>query len=89
MNWPCRNGQPGSTTGPNPFLPNPYQIFDMRKADRYNRQIKLKYYELVKIYHPDRTSVSENSGLNQNELLERVCSRFCSRLGLPVAHLPS
>ena len=72
MNWPCRNGQPVSTTGSNPSVPNPYEIFDMHRAERYGRSTKLKYYELVKIYHPDRTSVSDNSGLNRMELLERV-----------------
>lgn len=74
MNWPCRNGQPAATTGQNPHVPNPYEIFDMQRADRYGKITKLKYYELVKIYHPDRSSMNDNCGLNRMELLERVCN---------------
>src|ERR1700761_9571931 len=33
--------------------PTPYQIFDMRTKDEYT---KVRFYELVKLYHPDRKS---------------------------------
>lgn len=32
-------------------LPTPYQIFDQRKGSPYSKQ---RFYELVKLYHPDR-----------------------------------
>lgn len=71
MNWPCRNGQSVNTTGINPFVPSPYEIFDMERRDTYGRHTKLKYYELVKIYHPDRSGTGCES-LSNVERLERV-----------------
>ncbi|EOD50122.1 putative domain containing protein [Neofusicoccum parvum UCRNP2] len=32
-------------------LPTPYEIFDLRKGSQYNKR---RFFELVKIYHPDR-----------------------------------
>lgn len=72
MNWPCRNGQSVHATGPNPFVPSPYEIFDMQRRDTYGKHTKLKYYELVKIYHPDRSG-TRCEGLSSVERLERVC----------------
>lgn len=43
MNWPCR---------PMPFTPSPYDIFDLPRNGTYSKE---KFYELVKIYHPDRS----------------------------------
>lgn len=36
-------------------IPTPYQIFNQRKGSPYSKR---RFYELVKIYHPDRHSVS-------------------------------
>ena len=59
MNWPCRR-----TTS---FTPSPYDIFELEKSAAYTKH---KFYELAKIYHPDRTS--HNSGdLTSIERLER------------------
>lgn len=67
MNWPCRKS---SAYDNNPFVPSPYEIFDMHKTGAYGKHTKIKYYELVKIYHPDRNGVS-CEGLSQPERLER------------------
>jgi len=68
MNWPCRKS---ASHDSNPFVPSPYEIFDMQRNTLYGKHIKLKYYELVKIYHPDRNGVSCEE-LSQPERLERV-----------------
>lgn len=52
-------------------MPSPYEIFDMERRDIYGRHTKLKYYELVKIYHPDRSGTGCES-LSNVERLERV-----------------
>lgn len=68
MNWPCRK-----STGQNPFIPSPYEIFDMHKSTNYGKATKMKYFELVKIYHPDRSSHHAGcEGLSHMERLERV-----------------
>lgn len=65
MNWPCRK----TSNAINPFVPSPYEIFDMQRRDSYTKH---KYYELVKIYHPDRPShVSGCENLTHIERLER------------------
>lgn len=38
--------------------PTPYQIFDLQKNQAYS---KARFYQLVKIYHPDRNDVSSSS----------------------------
>lgn len=38
--------------------PTPYQIFDMRDGAAYS---KTRYYELVKLYHPDRSNAQPGS----------------------------
>lgn len=71
MNWPCRSGKKAGDT--NPFIPSPYEIFDMHRTARYGKQTKMKYYELVKIYHPDRSGLFPASQeLSHPERLERV-----------------
>ncbi|RVX67798.1 hypothetical protein B0A52_07726 [Exophiala mesophila] len=57
MNWPCRAV---------PFTPSPYDIFDLPKNGIYSKH---KFYELVKIYHPDRTG--HGCDLPHVERLER------------------
>lgn len=39
-------------------IPSPYQIFNQRKGSPYSKQ---RFYELVKLYHPDRHNVEETS----------------------------
>lgn len=71
MNWPCKK-----TPSTNPFVPSPYEIFDMSKSASYCKATKIKYFELVKIYHPDRSSQHAGcAGLSHLERLERVSTR--------------
>ncbi|KIW89095.1 uncharacterized protein Z519_10580 [Cladophialophora bantiana CBS 173.52] len=61
MNWPCRRNSS--------FTPSPYEIFGLDKHSVYTKH---KFYELVKIYHPDRNSNSSLCGeLSDIERLER------------------
>jgi curved DNA-binding protein CbpA len=57
MNWPCRSA---------PWTPSPYEIFDLDRKANYTKH---KYYELVKIYHPDRSGSCGD--LTHVERLER------------------
>ena len=47
---------PGPLSATN--LPTPYEIFKQRKGTPYSKR---RFYELVKIYHPDRNSQSDSS----------------------------
>lgn len=61
MNWPCRKSSS--------WTPSPYEIFELEKNGVYSKH---KYYQLVKIYHPDRnTNGSVCEGLSHIERLER------------------
>jgi curved DNA-binding protein CbpA len=46
MNWPCHRSPSKLSSHP-----TPYDIFELEKHGVYSKQ---KFYELVKIYHPDR-----------------------------------
>ncbi|CAK3988717.1 related to J domain-containing 1 [Lecanosticta acicola] len=57
--WPqAPSGQP---------CPTPYQIFDLKQNGTYS---KARYYKLVKLYHPDIRS-GTNNGLSENVRMER------------------
>lgn len=60
MNWPCRKNTS--------FMPSPYEIFDLEKNAVYTKH---KFYELVKIYHPDRNGNGSAGDLTHIERLER------------------
>ena len=63
MNWPTKTS---SST-----IPTPYEIFDLEKGTAYSKH---KFYELVKIYHPDRHIIEDNVSsreLSHGERLER------------------
>ena len=62
MHWPGPKAH--STT------PTPYEIFELDRGAVYSKR---KFYELVKIYHPDRNSHDGSSGLGIThvEMLER------------------
>lgn len=47
--------------------PTPYQIFALKKNEAYS---KSRFYQLVKVYHPDRSSTSE-SGISHEIKSER------------------
>lgn len=47
-------------------IPTPYQIFNQKKGSPYSKE---RFYELVKLYHPDRHDVSD--GLSYDTKLER------------------
>ncbi|KAL9119050.1 MAG: hypothetical protein Q9187_004398 [Circinaria calcarea] len=76
-----RSTEPSSDTSPDlqwPHLrsataiPTPYQIFNLRKGAPYSKR---RFYELVKLYHPDRNVYDEDSSkpgyLSQAVKLER------------------
>jgi curved DNA-binding protein CbpA len=62
MNWPCRKASNAS--------PTPYEIFELEKGGLYSKH---KFYELVKIYHPDRNGHADTvcEGITHIERLER------------------
>ncbi|KPI34947.1 uncharacterized protein AB675_3818 [Cyphellophora attinorum] len=51
MNWPCYDRPSQSTSQQSPTTPSPYDILELEKGAAYSKH---KFYELVKIYHPDR-----------------------------------
>lgn len=51
-------------------IPNPYQIFNLRKGSPYSKE---RFYELVKLYHPDRKGHHhESSGVGHLSQAIRV-----------------
>jgi curved DNA-binding protein CbpA len=48
MNWPCHKADSNHSS-----TPSPYDIFEIEKDGAYSKH---KFYELVKMYHPDRHS---------------------------------
>ena len=68
MNWPCCNN---ATKKPS-SSPTPYDIFDIQKTEVYSKH---KFYEMVKIYHPDRQSTHHqdpNSSIHDIPPVERL-----------------
>ena len=53
-----------------PATPTPYEIFELSKGGTYSKH---KFYELVKIYHPDRHGLEHTvcQGISHVEKLER------------------
>ena len=49
-------------------IPTPYQIFNQKKGSPYSKK---RFYELVKLYHPDRHDPDEICGLSYATKLER------------------
>lgn len=50
-------------------IPTPYQIFNQKKGSPYSKR---RFYELVKMYHPDRHDIDvANDGLSYATKLER------------------
>jgi curved DNA-binding protein CbpA len=64
MNWPChRQSKPSGQ-------PSPYDIFDLEHGAAYSKQ---KFYELVKVYHPDRhNSAAPEEPIHTLSALERI-----------------
>lgn len=60
MNWPCRKNSP--------WTPSPYEIFELEKSAVYTKR---RFYELVKIYHPDSNANAPLEGISDLERLER------------------
>lgn len=64
LDWP-RTAQPGA-------IPTPYEIFNQRKGSPYSKR---RFYELVKLYHPDRNGTNSDlprvAHLSQAVRLER------------------
>ncbi|KAI0878243.1 hypothetical protein GGS24DRAFT_14432 [Hypoxylon argillaceum] len=55
-------------TWPISLYPTPYEILAHSKDARYNKAL---FYELVKIYHPDRNETAADSSISQSVRLER------------------
>jgi len=53
---------------PSSAHPTPYEIFGWRKDAPYRKQ---RYYELVKLYHPDRSHHTPYQGISRAVTLER------------------
>jgi curved DNA-binding protein CbpA len=49
-------------------IPTPYQIFNQKKGSPYSKK---RFYELVKLYHPDRHDLESNDGIPYSTKLER------------------
>ncbi|KAB8293413.1 hypothetical protein EYC80_007729 [Monilinia laxa] len=49
-------------------VPTPYQIFNQQKGSPYSKH---RFYELVKLYHPDKHGVDTNDGLDFDTKLSR------------------
>ena len=62
MHWPTRKTAS--------VVPTPYEIFELERGAVYTKH---KFYELVKIYHPDRSGHEDAvcSGISHIEMLER------------------
>lgn len=68
---PRRNDDdPASPTWPKSKNPTPYEIFDQAKSDPYSKKT---FYQLVKLYHPDRHAHTSNQNgfLSRSVKLER------------------
>lgn len=63
MNWPCRKASPS--------VPSPYEIFELERGTEYSKAVKYRYYEMVKMYHPDKSIHNESLNLSHMERLER------------------
>ena len=50
-------------------LPTPYQIFNQKPHEAYSKR---RFYELVKIYHPDRN----NANVKESDALEEITARY-------------
>lgn len=61
---------PASPTWPKSKNPTPYEIFDQAKSTPYSKKT---FYQLVKLYHPDRHAFTSNlnGAINQKVKLER------------------
>ncbi|KAI9676911.1 MAG: hypothetical protein M1817_006750 [Caeruleum heppii] len=59
--WPSLPGNP-------PPIPTPYQIFSQRKGTPYSKR---RFYELVKLYHPDTACNVSTGGLHDAVRLDR------------------
>ncbi|RMZ78866.1 hypothetical protein DV738_g3623, partial [Chaetothyriales sp. CBS 135597] len=51
LNWPCHRTPHSENSSTIPPRPTPYEIFDIRPSGVYSKR---QFYELVKMYHPDR-----------------------------------
>ncbi|KAH8819517.1 hypothetical protein F5884DRAFT_760754 [Xylogone sp. PMI_703] len=49
-------------------IPTPYQIFNQKKGSPYSKR---RFYELVKLYHPDTHDHTRHDGLSYTTKLER------------------
>lgn len=65
---PSSNDRPDPSKWPSAANPTPYQIFDQKMTAPYS---KARFYELVKLYHPDRHRHSAHDTLSDTTRLER------------------
>ena len=62
------SGAPQGYTWPSSVNPTPYEILAHSKDARYNKAL---FYQLVKIYHPDRNHTAAGSSMPHSVRLER------------------
>ncbi|KAI8627190.1 hypothetical protein F5Y19DRAFT_182204 [Xylariaceae sp. FL1651] len=62
------SASPAGQSWPSSPNPTPYEIFSQPRDARYN---KATFYELVKVYHPDRKHVAADSLISHSVRLER------------------
>ncbi|KAI0424686.1 hypothetical protein F5Y09DRAFT_335563 [Xylaria sp. FL1042] len=65
---PSHNRLPAGYTWPSSLHPSPYEVLALSKDARYNKAI---FYQLVKVYHPDRNHMAADSSIPHSVRLER------------------
>lgn len=59
--------------GDPPRHPSPYQIFNQNPQEPYSKDSKRRFYELVKLYHPDRSNlVRDDAGSSSTNRISRA-----------------
>lgn len=82
LNWPCCHNTPNRDPSTFP-VPTPYEIFEIEKGGVYEKH---KFYELVKMYHPDRHMRSSDGG-HQNVQAEAFAAGDMFYKGVKLTHI--
>ncbi|KAI0973698.1 hypothetical protein F4678DRAFT_408006 [Xylaria arbuscula] len=68
VSWPAHNHPPAGYTWPASLYPTPYEVLAQPRDAPYN---KVLFYQLVKVYHPDRNYTDADSSIPHSVRLER------------------